>query len=1043
MIGLLPKEYNAKKIEEEIHYFWERNRIYEESKVKRGDKFYFLDGPPYVTNPIHVGTAWNKILKDVYIRYFKMRGYEVRDQPGFDMHGLPIEVMVEKKLGIKSKKEIEEMGIDNFVNACKQFALENLKIATKQFKNLGIWMEWDKPYRTIDNSYIESVWWLIKRAYEKGLLAQGKKIVHWCPRCETVLAGYEVTEEYKEIEEDSIYVKFRIEGRENEYIVIWTTTPWTLPANLAVMVNPNFIYAKVKIENEYYIMAEERVPYVLNGLKYEIIEKIPGSALEWLKYIPPLIDEVPEQKKFSAHFVVLSETYVTLEEGTGCVHVAPGHGEEDFEIGRIYGLPEFCPVDERGRFTIEGGKYFGKTVREANEEIIRDLERKGLLLKKERMKHRYPHCWRCKTPLILRLANQWFIKVTSIKEKMLEENEKVIWVPEWAGKSRFGNWIKNAKDWVISRQRYWGIPLPIWICEKCGEYEVIGSIFELKNKADFIPNDIDLHRPWVDNINIRCECGNKMKRVSDVVDVWMDSGAASFASLNYPLIKEEWEKWWPVDLVLEGHDQTRGWFYTLMICSIIAFDSAPYKRVLMHGFTVDQEGRAMHKSLGNVIYPEEVIEKYGRDALRWYELGCTTWEDLRFTWKSIEDVSRFINILWNTYYFASLYMNLDKFSPENYTFEIFRDEDKWILSKFTHLVKKVTESMENLCVFDAVRELEHFMKEELSRWYIKIIRRRIWKEMEDPDKTSAYLTMYEVLFNFLKMIAPIMPFISEKIYQEVFRKLPKMPISVHLLDWPKIDDKMRDEELEEDMEIVKEIVEKSYGIRQSSKIKIRQPLRKLIVVSNDEKVIRAISRLKSIILDQANVKDVEIVLPEEEKIRAYSLVPNFSVIGPMYRERSKDIAKLITNMNAEEVMKALKEGLPIIVEFEGEKIELKKDYFIIKQVLPENYREENFSLGTIYMDITKDEELIVEGLMRDIIRRVQEMRKRADLKVDAYIKVWISTYSEEIKNVINRKKAEISAEVRAREIIMERGGRYIEDWEIEGEIITIGIEEVD
>lgn len=1044
MIGLLPKEYSAKKIEEEVMDFWERNKIYEKAKVKRGNKFYFLDGPPYVTNPIHVGTAWNKILKDVYIRYFKMRGYEVRDQPGFDMHGLPIEVMVEKKLGIKSKKEIEEMGIDNFVNACRQFALENLEIATKQFKNLGVWMEWDKPYKTIDNNYIESVWWLIKRAHEKGLLAQGKKIVHWCPRCETVLAGYEVTEEYREIEEDSIYVKFKIEGKEDEYIVIWTTTPWTLPANLAVMVNPNFIYAKVKVGNEYYIMAENRVPYVLSGLKYEVLEKIPGRELEWLKYIPPLIDEVPEQKKFSsAHFIVLSEAYVKSEEGTGCVHVAPGHGEEDFEVGKTYGLPEFCPIDEGGKFTIEGGKYFGKSVKEANEEIIKDLERKGLLLKKEKMKHRYPHCWRCKTPLILRLTNQWFIKVTNIKEKMLKENEGVIWVPEWAGKLRFGNWIKNAKDWVISRQRYWGIPLPIWICEKCGEYEVIGSMFELKSKADFIPDNIDLHRPWVDSINIKCKCGNKMRRVNDVVDVWMDSGAASFASLNYPLMKDEWEKWWPVDLVLEGHDQTRGWFYTLMICSIIAFDSAPYRRVLMHGFTVDQEGRAMHKSLGNVIYPEEVIEKYGRDALRWYELGCTTWEDLKFTWKSIEDVSRFINILWNTYYFASLYMNLDGFSPENYTFEILRDEDKWILSKFTYLVKRVTESMNDLRVFDAVRELEHFMKEELSRWYIKIIRRRIWKEIEDPDKISAYLTMYEILFNFLKMIAPMMPFISEKIYQEVFRKLPKMPISVHLLDWPKVNGRMRDEELEEDMEIVKEIVEKSYGIRQSSKIKIRQPLRKLIVVSNNEKVIKAISRLKSIILDQANVKNIEVISPEEERIKSYSLLPNFSVIGPIFREKSKDIAKLIVNMSAEKVIKALKEGVPIVVEFEGETIELKKDYFTIKQILPENYKEERLSFGTIYLDITKDEELMIEGLMRDIIRRIQEMRKRMDLKVDAYIKVWISTTSEEIKNVINRKRIEISTEVRAKEIIMDRGGKYLEDWEIEGEILTIGIEEVD
>ncbi|MEM4706263.1 MAG: isoleucine--tRNA ligase [Candidatus Methanomethylicaceae archaeon] len=1037
MIGLIPKEYNSKNLEKEIMDFWEKEKIYEKVKNKGEEKFYFLDGPPYVTNPIHVGTAWNKILKDVYIRYFRMRGYNVRDQPGFDMHGLPIEVMVEKKLGIKTKKEIEEMGIENFVNACREFALENLKIATKQFKELGIWMEWDRPYKTIDNSYIESVWWLIKKAHEKGLLAQGKKIVHWCPRCETVLAGYEVTEEYREIEEDSIYVKFKIEGRENEYIIIWTTTPWTLPANVAIMVNPNFTYAKVKVGNEYYIMAENRIPYVLNGLKYEIIEKFLGSELEWIKYIPPLINEVPKQKELSpAHFVVLSETYVTLEEGTGCVHVAPGHGEEDFEVGKAYGLPEFCPVDERGKFTIEGGKYFGKDVREANKEIIKDLEEKGLLLKKERTKHRYPHCWRCKTPLILRLANQWFIKVTEIKEKMLEENEKVIWVPEWAGKARFGNWIKNAKDWVISRQRYWGIPLPIWMCEKCGEYKVIGSLSEISNR------EIDLHRPWVDYIKINCKCGGEMKRVNDVVDVWMDSGAASFASLNYPLIKNEWEKWWPVDLILEGHDQTRGWFYTLMICGIIAFDCAPYKRVLMHGFTVDQEGRAMHKSLGNVIYPEEVIEKYGRDVLRWYELGCTTWEDLKFTWKSIEDVFRFLNILWNTYYFASLYMNLDKFSPSKYSLEILKEEDKWILSRLMSLIEKVTNSMENLCVFDAVRDLEYFMKEDLSRWYIKIIRRRIWKEIDDYDKISAYMTIYEVLFNYLRMIAPMMPFISEKIYQEMFRSLPNMPLSVHLLEWPKVNEKLRDMELEEQMEIVKEIVEKSYGIRQSSKIKIRQPLRKIIVVSNNEKVKFAISKLKGILLEQANVKEIEFLTPEEEKIKEITLLPNFSIIGPIFREKTKEIIKIINDLDKKELLKLIKNETPIIIELDGEKIELRKDYFIIKEILPQNYKEEKCSFGTIYLDITKDRELIMEGLMRDIIRRIQEMRKRADLKVDAYIKVWIETSSEEIKEAVLNKKNEIALEVRAKEILMENGGKYKEEWELDGEKFIIGIEEV-
>lgn len=1051
VIGEIPKDYDAKGFEKEIFEFWEKEKIPEKARLKGNQKFYFLDGPPYVTNPIHVGTAWNKSLKDAYIRYFKMRGYQVRDQPGFDMHGLPIEVMVEKKLGIKTKKEIEALGIENFVNACKKFALENLKVATSQFQNLGVWMDWDRPYRTLDNSYIESVWWLIKRADERGLLEKGNKIVHWCPRCETVLAGYEATDEYREVEDDSIYVKFRLEGKEKDYIVIWTTTPWTLPANVAVMVNPDFMYAKVKVGDETYIVAEERVGAVFMDEKYEVVERIPGSKLSGLRYVPPLLEEVPKQRELSpAHFVVLSDLYVTLEEGTGCVHTAPGHGEEDHEVGEVYGLPDFCPVDERGRFTADGGKYAGKEVREANKEIIEDLKRKGLLLKMEKTRHRYPHCWRCKTPLILRIASQWFIKVTEIKERMLEENEKVEWVPEWAGKARFGNWIKNAKDWVISRQRYWGVPLPIWVCGKCGKHDVIGSFSELKEKAIDKIGEIDLHRPWVDYIKIRCTCGHEMERVNDVADVWMDSGSASFASLHYPSEPKEWEKWWPVDMILEGHDQTRGWFYTLMVCGIIAFDSVPYRRVLMHGFTIDQDGRAMHKSLGNVVYPEEVIEKYGRDTLRWYELGCTTWEDLKFTWKSVEETSRFMGILWSTFYFASLYMSLDKFSPEEYSLSKvsgwLKDEDRWILSRLEHLIKNVTESMNGLRVFEAVRELEYFMKEELSRWYIKLIRKRTWTETEDPDKIAAYATLYEVLFNYLKMVAPIAPFVSEKIYQGMFRTRSEMPISVHMLEWPSFDDKWLAPELEEEMQIVKEIIEASYSARQSARIKTRQPLRRLMVVSKDESVIRAISRLKRIVLDQANVKEVEVLSPdEEEKMKEIKLVANPSIIGPIFRGKTKTVAEIIGRMDGREVLRNLREGKAVIFEVDGEKFELKKEYVTIQESVPENYKGAGCRFGTVYIDTTKDKDLMAEGLMRDVIRRIQEMRKRAALKVDAYIKVWVGVPSEEVKGLIMDKIKEISTEVRAKEMYVSIGsierGAYKDEWQIDGEEFFIGIEE--
>lgn len=1051
VIGEIPKDYDAKSFEKEVFEFWEREKIPEKVRSMGSEKFYFLDGPPYVTNPIHVGTAWNKTLKDAYIRYFRMRGYRVRDQPGFDMHGLPIEVMVEKRLGIKTKKEIEALGIENFVNACKSFALENLKVATSQFQNLGVWMDWERPYMTLDNSYIESVWWLIKRANEKGLLEKGNKIVHWCPRCETVLAGYEATDEYREVEDDSIYVKFRLEGKEKDYIVIWTTTPWTLPANVAVMVNPDFMYAKVKVGDETYIVAEDRVGAVFGKEKYEVVERIPGSKLSGLRYVPPLLDEVPKQRELApAHFVVLSDLYVSLEEGTGCVHTAPGHGEEDHEVGEIYGLPDFCPVDERGRFTADGGKYAGKEVRESNREIIEDLKKKGLLLKMEKTRHRYPHCWRCKTPLILRLATQWFIKVTEIKELMLEENERVDWVPEWAGKARFGNWIKNAKDWVISRQRYWGVPLPIWVCNNCGRIDVVGSFSELREKATGEIGEMDLHRPWVDYVKIRCTCGQVMERVSDVADVWMDSGSASFASLHYPSEQREWETWWPVDMILEGHDQTRGWFYTLMVCGIIAFDKAPYRRVLMHGFTIDQEGRAMHKSLGNVVYPEEVIDRYGRDILRWYELGCTTWEDLKFTWKNVEETSRFMGILWSTYYFASLYMSLDKFSPGKYSIDKVSDwlkvEDRWILSRLERLKCTVTESMNGLRVFEAVRELECFMKEELSRWYIKLIRKRTWTETEDPEKVAAYVTLYEVLFDYLKMIAPIAPFVAEKIYQGMFRIGPEMPSSVHMLSWPSSVEGRRDVGLEEDMQIVKEIIEASYSARQAARIKTRQPLRRLRVVSKEDSVMRAISRLKRIVLDQANVKDVEVISPEEEeKMKEVKLVANPSVIGPIFRGKTKAVADAISGMDGKEVLRSLREGKTVTFEVEGESFELKKDYVIVQESVSENYKGAGCRYGMVYIDTTKDKELISEGLMRDVIRRIQEMRKRASLKVDAYIKVWIGVSSEEVKGLLTERMTEISSEVRAREMHIGTGcvqnGKYKEEWQIDGEEYFIGIEE--
>lgn len=1054
-VGEIPKDYNAKSIEGEVFKYWEEGNIPAKARAVGGSKkFYFLDGPPYVTNPIHVGTAWNKTLKDAYIRYFRMNGYDVRDQPGFDMHGLPIEVMVEKKIGVKTKKDIEVLGIEKFIGACKAFAMDNLKIATDQFKNLGVWMDWDSPYRTLDNYYIESVWWLIKKAEEKGLLDKGKKIVHWCPRCETVLAGYEATDEYRDVKEDSIYVKFKVSGREKEFILIWTTTPWTLPANVAVMVNPNFTYARVRAGDETYIMAEGRVESVFKDLNapHEVVETFPGSELKGMEYDPPLLEEVPKQRELQpAHFVVLSDQYVTLDDGTGCVHSAPGHGEEDHCVGEIYGLPDFSPVDERGLFTDDGGKYAGTYVRDANSTIMGDLKAKGLLFKVEPTTHRYPHCWRCKTPLILRIASQWFIKVTDLKGLLLEENEKVNWVPEWAGRARFGNWIGNAKDWVISRQRYWGIPLPIWVCDDCHKYLVVGSLKELKEKATQEIKELELHRPWVDRVMVKCSCGGTARRVSDVADVWMDSGAASFATLRYPSDKEAFDYWWPVDLVLEGHDQTRGWFYTLMVEGVTIFGTAPYKRVLMHGFTIDQEGRAMHKSLGNVVFPEEVIEKYGRDALRWYELGCTTWDDLRFSWKALEETSRFINIMWSTYYFGSLYMSLDRFAYERHPLDsltgALRPEEKWILSRFEGLVQRVTEANSALRVFEGIRIMEEFMKEELSRWYVRLIRKRTWSEVEDPDKLAVYATLHHILLGYLKMAAPVMPFATERIYRSMFAGMSGMPESVHMLAWPQPELTRIDGMLEADMEIAKEVIEVSYAARQSARMKLRQPLMRLKVVSDDEKVKQALRSLRGVILEQTNVKDLEIITSEEEnRMKDVVLVPERAVLGPIFREKSGKVADLISGLMGKATIEALDKGEEILLEPEGEKIKLMRNYFSVKERLPENFKGMKSKYGAVYIDTTKNKELISEGLMRDIIRRIQEMRKRANLKVEAYIKVTILAPNEENRELLSDTSADIATEVRAKEMSITSSGTLnagiVEEWEIEEDKFVIGIEEL-
>jgi isoleucyl-tRNA synthetase len=839
----LPKSKLISEIEDEIKEFWKNEKLYHKivEKNKGKKEFLFIDGPPYTTGAIHLGTAWNKVLKDFILRYKRMGGFEVTDTPGFDMHGLPIEVKVEQKLKIKDKKEIEKIGISKFTSLCKEFALSNLDTMKKQFKDLAVEMNWDKPYMTLTNDYIEGVWLGIKRIYENNLLYKGLRPLAFCPRCETALAKHEY--EYKTVPDYSIFVKFKIENRENEFILVWTTTPWTLPGNLAVMVNPFFDYVRVKVDNEIWLLAKGMATAIIQGLlgkDFELLEEIKGDKLEKLSYIHCLIEQVPYQKKLkklyqNAHKIILSDEFVTLEQGTGCVHTAPGHGPEDFIIGTKYGLPAFSPVDESGKMTPEAGKYSGLYVKDASEEVIKDLKDQNLLLHQGEIEHEYAHCWRCKAPLVYRTVDQWFINVSKVSETMREFNKNILWIPDWAGDPWFDRWLETLQDWNISRQRYWGTPLPIWVCDKCGDVEVIGSKKELKEKTGIELED--LHRPWVDELSWGCKCGGKKIRVEDVLDVWIDSGSVVWASLPAMFGNLDFENWKKADLVLEGKDQIRGWFNSMMSLGTTAFETYPYKRVYMHGFVNDSEGKPMSKSLGNVVLPEEVIKEYGADTFRLYSVGTSDpGLDMKFGWKEVKDVNRIVNIFYNTYVYGTTFMKLANFDPARISINKvnLNIEDKWIISKINSLIKNIVDLFDKYNLPEIPPILQDFIMLDLSRWYIKIIRDRI-AQTEDESRESAFATLFYVLEKLLKITAPIMPIISDFIYQHLIKPIHKEnPISIHLTEWPKIDKALINSKLEETMDQAKEIIEGALSLRQENNIKLRWPAKSLIIEADNK-----------------------------------------------------------------------------------------------------------------------------------------------------------------------------------------------------------------
>ncbi|KUO41495.1 MAG: isoleucine--tRNA ligase [Hadesarchaea archaeon DG-33-1] len=1052
MIQPVPKTYDAKRSEQEILDWWLSNDIY--NKVKRmhaGDRlWFFLDGPPYASGAIHLGTAWNKIIKDAILRYKTMRGFNVRKQPGWDCHGLPIEVKVEEKLGIKSKKDIEQtFGVKKFIDECKQWALDHVALMTKQFKRLGVWMDWDSPYVTFTNDFIESAWWTLKRAYEKGLLRMDLRVIHWCPRCETALAEHEVRGEYHDVRDPSLFARFKLVEKPNEYLLIWTTTPWTLPANVAVCVHPDYPYAKVGVGEDIYILAEALVSDVMGKLgisNYRLMGLTKGKELEGLRYEHPLLEEVPKQQELKQHHRVICGEHVTLEEGTGCVHTAPGHGEEDFLVGAKYELPVFSPVGPDGKFTADAGKYAGLFVKDADHAILDDLKLKGVLLKRDMITHSYPHCWRCQTPLIFRATPQWFLKISQIKPKILEKNAaSVRWIPDWVA-ARYVNGVESVGDWCISRQRYWGIPLPIWTCSSCGSITVVGSLGELSSSSSPALAEVDLHRPQVDEVVLPCpSCRGEMRRVPDVLDVWFDSGVCSWASLGFPKQDELFRGIWPSDFITEGEDQVTKWFYSQQAASVIAFDEVPYKLVLMHGFALDENGRKMSKSLGNVVEPREVIEKYGADVLRFYMLSASApWDDLRYSWKGVDVVGRMLNVLWNVYVFATTYMALDRFDPTKVDMGRIRDsflpEDLWLISRINSITGEVTHAFEAFDLHVAARALSTFVLEDLSRWYVRLVRARTWIERDHPIKLAAYITLFQSLHNLLRLLAPFMPYVTEVMYSGLVRAVDeRAPESVHMLPWPSVSKAAIDAELERGMSIARAFVDGTAAARQQANLKLRWPIGKAIVRTNSPEARSLLGRLRTLLRSQLNCKELVLLGPNDGVAELRIICnPDVESLTIKFGGMALPIADTLQGMDAARLRTEIKRHGSAGLQLKGQKFRILPEDVRFEEKMPDGFVSASTEFGQVVIDTSLTPELKAECLARELVRRFQTMRKEQDLAMEERVDAIIGTDVDEYLKLLPTQQEYIVREVRIQNLHVsptaEVGGPgYIKDWNVDGD----------
>ncbi len=1025
--------------EKNIEKFWADNHIFEKSvdSRKEGETYTFYDGPPTANGKPHIGHVLTRVIKDMIPRYRTMKGYMVPRKAGWDTHGLPVELEVEKMLGLDGKEQIEEYGLEPFIEHCKESVWKYKGMWEDFSATVGFWADMDNPYVTYHNDFIESEWWALKKIWEKGLLYKGFKIVPYCPRCGTPLSSHEVAQGYKDVKERSAIVRFKVKG-EDAYILAWTTTPWTLPSNVALCVNPDENYVKVKNGDYTYYLAEALCDTVLEG-EYTVLETYKGKELEYKEYEPLFdyaVDICAKQKKKA--FYVVCDGYVTLTDGTGVVHTAPAFGEDDSKVGRKYDLPFVQLVDAKGEMTAET-PWAGIFVKKADPLVLQALEEKGLLFAAPNFEHSYPHCWSCDTPLIYYARESWFIKMTAVKDDLIRNNNTINWIPESIGKGRFGDWLENVQDWGISRNRYWGTPLNIWECE-CGCQHSIGSIEELKSMSPNCPDDIELHRPFIDNVTITCpECGRQMKRVPEVIDCWFDSGAMPFAQHHYPFEnKELFEQQFPADFISEAVDQTRGWFYSLLAISTLIFNKAPYKNVIVLGHVQDENGQKMSKSKGNAVDPFDALETYGADAIRWYfYINSAPWLPNRFHGKAVTEGQRkFMGTLWNTYAFFVLYANIDEFDATNYQLEYDKLPvmDKWLLSKLNTLVKDVDENLANYRIPEAARALQDFV-DDMSNWYVRRSRERFWANGMGQDKINAYMTLYTALVTVAKTAAPMIPFMTEDIYQNLVRSIDKTaPESVHLCDFPAVNEAWIDKKLEADMDEVLKIVVMGRAARNTAAIKNRQPIGRMFVKAENE-----LSEFyQEIIEEELNVKKVEFT-DDVRAFTSYSFKPQLKTVGPKYGKQLGNIKNALANLDGNAAMDTLNETGKLTFNFDGTEVELTKDDLLIDTAQMEGFVSEGDNTVTVVLDTNLTPELIEEGLVREIISKIQTMRKEAGFEVMNHIALYASG-NERIAQILEKYGDEIREDVLADSILEGQTGGYTKEWNINGETVTLGVE---